>query len=193
MTAIASLLDALDERTIAHRVGLVHDEARLNYRLSSNTVRDFDEFADVIGDYYNYHFARCSSGGGRLSAANAASRAKALLTAAYRRRGGDIVSAFNDAHDGTNAGMRMILDLIAEQLKAEAVEDYTREQFDRHVAPNSWENQVEIIREFIREYGSSLGSSIRADQPGRYARNYEDLIRSFVDALKNASSVFRRL
>lgn len=190
---IGPLLDALDERTIAQRVGLVHDEARLNYRLASNTVRDFDEFAQVIGEYYNYHFACCSSRGGRLSEAEATGRAKDLVVKAYRRQHGDISSAFNDAHEGTNGGLRAILDAIAELLKEEAVEHYTRDQFDRHVAPNSWEDQVEIIREFVRECGSFLGSSIRPDQPERYARNYEDLIRSYVQALKQTSSIFRRL
>ena len=100
MASIHSLLAALDERTIAQRIGIANDETRMRYPLRSNTVRSFDEFSNVIGDYYNYHFTSCVSGGGSLSRAEAAGRAKEILEREYRRQsGGDIVGAFNDAHD----------------------------------------------------------------------------------------------
>lgn len=193
MAAIDSLLAALDERVMAQRIGLRHDEARMRYPLRSNTVGTFDAFSGVITDYYNHHF-RCVSNGGSLSRADAAGRAKEILEREYRRqRKGDIVAAFNDAHDGTNGGMRVVLDTIAEALKAEFVERYVRDVFDRHVAPNSWEHKVEIVRQFIRQCGANLASSIRAHQPERYAHNYEELIRSYVESLQRTSSIFRRL
>ena len=63
MADIRSLLSALDERTIAREVAIPHDELRMRYPLRSNTVTDFDEFTDLIGDYYNHHFTSCISGG----------------------------------------------------------------------------------------------------------------------------------
>ena len=165
----------------------------MRYPLRCNTVGSFDEFSDVVADYYNYHFTQCVSGGGSLPRSEAAGRAKEILEREYRRKEGDIVSAFNDAHDGTNGGTRVVLDTIAEALKAESVERYMREVFDRHVAPNSWEDKVEIIRQFLARRGGLLASSIDVDQPERYAQNYEELIRSYVSALQRASSVFRRL
>lgn len=101
--------------------------------------------------------------------------------------------AYNDAHDGTNGGMRVVLDTIAEGLKAESVERYIRDAFDRYVAPISWEQKVTIIRQFIARCGIHLASSIRSDQPERYAQNYQELIRSYVSGLQRTSSIFRRL
>ena len=193
MAAIDNLLTALDERQMARAVALAHDEARGRFPLSRNTVGSFDEFSDLIADYYNYHFSQCVCGGGSLSSAEAAGRAKEILDREYRRQNGDIVTAFNDAHDGTNGGLRVVLDKIAEALKAESVERYIREMFDRHVKPNAWEQKVEIIRQFIRQCGANLASSIRADQPERYAQNYQELIRSYVESLQRTSSIFRRL
>ena len=193
MAAIDNLLKALDEREMAQRVGLKHDEARMNYQLRSNTVTDFDGFTDIIADYYNHHFAKCVSGGGKVSRSEAAGRAKETLERDYRRRNGDIVAAFNDAHDGTNGGLRVILDKLAEGLKAESVERYIREMFDRHVAPNAWRDKVEIIRQFIAQCGANLASSIDASQPERYAQNFQELIRSYVQSLQTTSSIFRRL
>lgn len=193
MPAIDSLLGALDERQIAQQVGLPHDEARMRYPLRSNTASSFEEYSDLIADYYNHHFTQCVSRGGALPASEAAGRAKEVLEREYRRRGGDIVAAFNDARDGTNGGLRVQLDLIAEALKTESVERYIREMFDRHVAPNSWEDKVEIIRQFISQCGANLASSIQPDQPERYAQNVQELIRSYVTSLQRTSSIFRRL
>ena len=192
MTSINSLLEALDERTIVGQVGRAHDEARMIYPLCSNTVGSFHEFSDIIGDYYNYHFTACVSHGGSLSRAEATSRAKEILEREYRRQNGDIVTAYNDAHDGTNGGVRLVLDKVAEGLKAESVERYIRDMFDRHVAPNAWEDKVAIIRQFITQCGVHLSSSIRAE-PERYARDFQELIRSYVAALQRTSSIFRRL
>jgi hypothetical protein len=193
MSSIDSLLSELGERTIALRIGILHDEARMRYSLRSNTVGSFDEFTSIIADYYTKHFTGCVSHGGSLSASEAAGRAKEMVEREFRRRGGDIVAAYNDAHDGLHGGMRAVLDMIAEGFKAESVERYIRDVFDRHVAPNSWEQKVEIIRQFIAQCGVHLASSIRTDQPERYASDYRELIHSYVTALERTSSIFRRL
>jgi len=193
MSILSSLLAALDEREIARRIAIPADEARMTFHLHSNTVRSFDEFSDIIGDYYNHHFTRCISRGGSLSRAEAGGRAKEILEREFRRRRGNIVSAFNNAHAGTSGGLRVVLDTIAEGLKAESVQRYVREMFDRHVSPNSWESKVELIRQFVAACGEYLSSSIRADEIERYAHDYEELIRSFVEALQRTSSIFRRL
>ncbi len=188
-----NLLTELDERYIARKIAIPHDEHRIRYQTISNTVRNFDEFTRIIGVYYNLHFSHCVSHGGRMSPSQASSRAKELIEKEYRRRGGDIVMAYNDAHDGTNGGLRAVLDIIAEGLKAESVELHIRDAFDRYVAPNSWSQKVGIIRQFISNSGAFLSSTIRSDQPERYAQNYQELIRSYVTALQNTSSIFRRL
>lgn len=194
MAMAKNLIRELDEKTIAQEVGILHDEARMRYYLKNNTVKDFDEFEWIIGDYLNHHFSYCISHGGRLPDAQAISWAKELIEKEYRRRGGDIVSAYNDARDGTNGGMRgAVLDIIAEGLKAEAIERYIRDTFDRHVTPCSWNNKVDIIRDFINYCGAFLSNSIRKDQPERYAQNYQELIRSYVAALQQTSNIFRRL
>ena len=193
MATINSLLSDLDERVIAQRIAISHDEARMQYHLPSNTVADFDQFSDIIADYYNYHNARCVSNGGTLARRDAYGMAKALLENEYRRRRGDIVSAFNDAHDGTNGGLRAILDIICEGLKAEVVERYVHDAFDRHVAPNSWDQKVDMIRQFISCFSNILSSSVVASQPERYAHDYSELIRAHVEGLKQTSAMFRRL
>jgi hypothetical protein len=192
MGSLDNLLDAMDETAIAKNVGIPHDEARMHYSLEKNTVDSFEEFTDVIANYYNYHVSKAVVRGGQLSSTEAAGRAKEIIEQDYRREGGDIITAYNNAHDGTNGGLRIILDKIAEQLKAESVERYVRDAFDRLVDPTSWEQKLKIIRQFLDRYGNMLSSTIRTDQPERYAQSYEELIRAFMESLKRTSSVFRR-
>lgn len=193
MVSIEALLKEIDERVIAKKVGIPNDEARISFDIKKNTVGNFDEFSRIIGDYYNHHFTQCVSRGGSLSTSEASGRAKEILDREYRRRDGDVVTAFNDSHDGTNGGLRVVLDTIADSIKAESVERYIRDVFDRHVTPNSWDKKVEIIRQFIYQTSVDIGSSINKDQPERYAQNYQELIRSYVNGLKRTSSIFSRL
>ena len=191
--SIDNLMAELDERTIARKNAIFHDERRMKYPLNKNTVNDFNEFNWIIGDYYNYHFTSCISHGGRFSQSDASSLAKNILETEYRKRGGDIVMAYNDAHDGTNGGLRAILDIIADALKSESIERYMLDAFDRYVTPNSWHQKVEIIRQFISRCGPYLSNAIHAENPERYAQNYKELINSYLMALKNTSGIFRRL
>jgi hypothetical protein len=193
MPAIMDILEELDERTIAREVGIPHDEARMRFPLQTNTAVSFPEFEDVIAQYFDYHHGHCVACGGRLSRAEAAGRAKEILEKEYRRRHGDLVTAYNDAHDGTNGGMRAILDMIAEALKAESVERYTRDVFDRRVAPNDYEAKVAIIREFMERCGPYLSRAVQANRPERYAHNYQELVREYAAGLRQTSSMFRRL
>lgn len=193
MSNIDGLIRDLDERVIAQRVGKAHDDARVQYHLNSNTVDDFREFEGGIAQYYVHHLSSCVAYGGRISQEEARGRAKELLEREYRRRRGDIISAYNDAHDGTNGGMRKILDIIAEGLKSESIERYVRDQFDLHIAPNDFETKVAYVRAFFDRCGPYLSGSIQINRPERYANNYRELIEAYVEGLRETSSVFRRL
>jgi hypothetical protein len=192
MFSLDNLLATMDEGAIAKNVGIPHDEARMRYFLSKNTVESFDEFTDVIGDYYNHHISECVVRGGIMSRTEAAGKAKEILMQEYRPQGGNVITAYKDAQEGTNGGVRVVLDRIAESLKTESVERYIRDAFDRYVDPSSWTKKVDIMNQFMVRYGHMLSPTIRVDQPESYAQNYEELIRAYVDALKRTSTVFRR-
>ena len=191
MILIDSLLDAISEETIAREVELPHNNARMLYHARFGTVTTFEEFSDAIGDYYQYHYSTCVAVGGVLSTAEACSRAKEIVEREYRRRGG-IGNAFNDACRGANGGLRAILDTIADTLRTESAERYMRDVFDRHVAPNSFEQKVEIIRQFFAKCPIVFPPDIRRNHPEQYAHNYQELIRTYVSVLRQTWAALRR-
>lgn len=192
MGTIDSLCAALDEVAIARNVGIAHDEARAAYTLNKNTVSNFEEFNNLLANYYRHHVSRCVVQGGSVAHFEAAGRASEILEAAFRRQGHNLMSAYRDAQDGTNGGMRIILDVLAEQLKEESVERYVRHAFNSHVDPTSWPQKVDIISQFISRNQHILGPSIDSVHPERYAQNYDELIKAFMNALKRSSKIFRK-
>ena len=91
------------------------------------------------------------------------------------------------------SGINTLLDLLFSYNKDKAVESYIKDVFDRHVAPNSYDEKVEIMRQFIASFGHQLSSSIQRERPERYAHDYVNLIRAYNQSLQNSSSMFRRL
>jgi hypothetical protein len=193
MNSAERLIRELEETNVAKEVGIEHDNARNSYLNHRNTVKDMYEFEQILSDYVNYHISKCVSKGGRMSPAEAVGLAREILDQEFRRRGGDFITAYNNAHDGVDGGLRTILDILAEGIKALSVERFIRHTFDRYVAPNDWDQKVQIIREFFEHCGTQLSSSIQTDKPERYASSYFDVIRSFLEAMRRTSSVFRRL
>jgi len=193
MGSFATILEQLDERYIAKKIGIPHDEARASYRLATNTAADIDKFRQIIGDYYNYHFTTCVSRGGNLPAAEAQGKAKGIVEQVYRSRGSDFVGAYNDAHEGTNGGLRIILDAIAQHLKEEAIEHHITKVLDDEIKPNSWNDKVDIIRQFINYCGPGIATYLDTSEPELYAQNYTELIRAYIDSIRKTSSMFRRM
>jgi hypothetical protein len=193
MGVLESILKELDELYIVQHVSLKHDEARAQRPRKIIVVENDAEFDDVIAEYYNHHFTRCISGGGSLSRAEAAGRAKQIIEQYYRRHGGDILDAYRNGKKGTDGGIPKILDIIFEHLKEEAIEYHVRDVFDRYVAPSSWEEQVAIIKELLIILKNTGATSLDFDHPERYAKNYEELIRAFSEGLQRSAARLRRL
>jgi len=193
MASIENLMAELEPRYLARKFSDLHNRVRSHYPLEIDKVANFDEFSWVIGDYYNYHFTTCISNGGNLPKTESVDRAKEIIKKEYRRQGKDIVSAYNDARDNSDVGLFGILTVIAHGLKAEAIERWIREAFDRHVAPNSWDQKVNIIKQFIDYCGPGISSHIDSNHPERYANNYEELISAYLRGLQETSSIFERL
>lgn len=196
MSKISAILAELDERRIAQRVGIPHDEARMQFCLPSNTVRTFDEFSRICREYYNYHFTRCVTHGGSLPPAEAWDRAKQILEQGNRQdreNKSDIVSAFRDARDGTNGGLRHALDVIADGLRSQSIAGYVTDVFDRHVAPDSWQGKVETIRDFIAHCGVDLSAFVEVDEPERYAHDFRPVVFALVQGLRHTAGVLRRM
>jgi len=189
MSDFIGLSRALDETNIS-KIGIPFDIERMNYRPSSSIPTNYHAFRTEIGRFHNHIYTRCVSRGGRLSLEEAYIRSKEILERDYQRRGGNIVTAYNDARDN---GYRNVFDIITDSLKAVQIERYIEGVFDKYVEPSSWSQKLEITRQFIAHCGPHLSRSLIKEQPSRYCNDYKLLIRSYIMALRETSSILRRL
>jgi hypothetical protein len=187
------LLEEVDEPVIADRVWRRHDQAREDYPDRSITVANATEFENGIGDYYAYHYELCVAPGARMAPAEAIGRAKQIIENDRRRQGQTLLNAFTDAKDGRNGAMRALRDLIGNALKEESTEHYIEDVFCRHVDMDSWSQRVEVMKEFLAQYGRMLPPSHRNQPAERFASGYKTLIRAYVDALRETAAAFRRI
>jgi len=192
MVNVQQLLDDLSDPTIGERVRRSHDVARNSYRLRTIVPSCFEEYIEILGDYVNHHYAACITRGAFLSKPRAIGRARELIEHFYRRRGGDIKTAFQDAQVGT-VGLGAQLDVIRDALKEEALEDYITAAIESHASPTSWPDKVELTRQIFAHFGNLLGPAIDLNVPERYAASSHELVKAVAQALQHAASEFRRL
>ncbi|GMW03679.1 MAG: hypothetical protein AMXMBFR84_48130 [Candidatus Hydrogenedentota bacterium] len=193
MPSIQSIIHDLSDTTIADRVTSRHDDARNHYHLRQNRVPNWDDFRAVTGDYYAHHYTSAVTRGGSIERGRAAARAKAILDREYRRRGLGYVAAVNDGIYGTNGGMKTVIDLIAEGIKAQDVSDYYEAVFDAQIKGNVYEDKVAIIRDVFHYYGPVLADTVDLSNPARYANDYRVIIDALVENMRRTSPVFRQL
>jgi hypothetical protein len=195
MNVAQELVAAVGEQNIARQVLRPFDDAVMQYRPPGpSNVTTFEEYEDHIGAFYNYLFSRCIAHGGTLPPDVASVRAKEIIEQESRRHGGDIVSAFNDARDGTNNNSILAQrGMIAENLKREAASNFVRAVFDHFVKPCSYQDKVQVISAVMAVYGPFLGDDIDTQDPGRYAHDYQRIVHSLAEALQRTGSVLRRL
>lgn len=193
MSKIQSIMDALDERTVAQRVTIPLDEVRLEYHQGSTTVRDVAEFERATGGFLQLLYARRVAPGAHMPDFEAIGRAKRILETAYRHRRQTLQNAIADCLDGANGGVRAVLDTILEAVKAESIEHYVEDVFDRHVALNDWPQRVAIIEELKAHYGHLLSEAVRREPAERHAANYKELLRSMVHHIREMNADYRRV
>lgn len=187
MSSIDSLLEAISPRIIAKRVHIPHDEARASYPLSRNVVSDSREFEHIIGDYYNHHHASCISRDHTFPRREAETRAKAIVEVQYKKYPQPLIAAFNEALEGTNGGLKHVLDLIADSLKYDATRNYIRSEIHRSVRWDRWEQKVELIRQLIRAQPQVL-RDYQGCNPNEFASDYEPLVQAIVEALSGVQN-----
>lgn len=191
MVSLPNLISELNETTIAQKVGIKHDEARMRYPLQSITVSSYEEFSSIIINYYKYHYSACVAYGATIQNEECLFNVKQILENEYKRRGGTIMNAYNDARDGINGGMKGVIDIIANHLKMLSVEAYITSVFERHISPVAWDKKIEIIRQLISHCGAYLSPAVKSKKPEEYAHNYVELIRAYVAGLQEMSPIFR--
>ena len=133
-----------------------HDVARETFQVPRLVVTAHDEFKFIVTSYVQHHLS--SVGQGTVAADAAFGEAKNILDRAFQE------DAFQDgyarslqvAFDGTEGGMRRVINEIADNLKHRALRNYMDHVFYHHVNVLSKEDSLALSRAFFERFGTIL-------------------------------------
>jgi hypothetical protein len=192
MSVLDNILKNLDEMYILTHVTMKHDDARISYKMSKNTVSDDEEFDDVSAEYYNHQFSKCISKGGPLPRFDALGNAKEIIRQECRNKGRDISYAYSNGKTGAHGGMFVNINYIYEHLKHESLERHIRSVLDDYVAPTSFEEQVSLIKDIFFKFNVSR-EDLDINHPELYAKNYERLVHGLATCIFKQAFRYRRV
>lgn len=191
--AFDALAARINERALAHKYGIPIDSARGAYVLASSTVGSYEEFIDTLAAFY-IHLQRHLHPEvvGSPDMGTARTKATALLEKTFY---GEAASkaAFVRATDGTDGGMRQVLDLVTEQFKRQEQAEYVHQVFKDALEPMDWDQRVAFMRGAMKRLGPFLPADLRDQPPERFARRPEVIIQVFVESLDRINRVVSTL
>ncbi len=189
MSRIDNLLRALDDVAIAKMIGNKHDDARLEYP-KPPPINTYEDFLEVIGDYYSYHTTTCIAVGGTISKIEAKGEAERILQEQTRK---DSMILFKDAKNGANGGIRMLLDYIANALKTRSMQGYSNVIIAANVKRDDPRDREEMCKQLFQQYGGLLAADIDLTNPEKYSDELENIIYDILRAKSQMAHTYRRI
>jgi hypothetical protein len=191
--AFDTVVSQINEQALARRFGIPIDSARGSYILDSSTVQSEEEFFGILEAFY-VHLHSWTSGSANVSfaAGDARHKVTALLESVFRNKGGR-EGAYARARDGTQGGMRSVLDTVAEQCKRETYTEYVQCVFAQAVSGMKWGDRVQFMRAAMKRLGPVLPPELRDEPPERFVRQYEVIVRAYVESLDRLRELLQTL
>jgi hypothetical protein len=192
-TAVDTILDELSEATIAQKIGIPLDEARMSFVPVPVQVESWDEFLEITTALYCRFLRYTDIPGERFESGDAEGRVMVLLENAFSREEG-IDEAYAEAtQPSRKGGMRYVLDAMTERYKAEETEKHILLTMKTGIDPLDHKAKVEFVTAFLERFAPFLPEDIRSKEPGYFANAWELLARAYARSLDAVKSLLRRL
>lgn len=182
----------INELAIAENFGLRIDSARASFILNSVTVGSYEEFLETITSFYIH--LRCHENSKPVESIDpqrSRNEAIELLENTFRNNGG-METALQRARDGTEGGMRKILDEMTDFYKLSQQQKHVTAIFRQSIDSLSWDERVEFMRCAMARLKNFIPQELRNEPPERFARDYEAIIKAYVNGMDKFNQLLRR-
>ena len=172
-----TIVSMINEQALAEKFGII-DSTRACFVLEQPKFETFQEFIDVL-ETYIIHLQRYIGSSFEIPNTDAPrNKAVELLKNTFNNKGGD-KAAFVQARNGTQGGIRFILDMITEQCKAEKQDAYIDRVLKDAIPDMTLDERVKCIQAIMKKIGPFLPEEIRNQPMKRFARN-DDTLRTII-------------
>lgn len=191
--AFDTVVDQIDEQSIAREIGIPIDSARSSYILESSTVDTKEQVIDILQAFFvHLHRHMAAHPIQALDMIQVRSETIALLQRSFRDKGGE-QAAFVRAMDGTQGGIRSVLDILTEQYKAEKRSAYVQRVFTDAIAVMEWDERVEFMRGAMKRLRPFLPQELRDEPAEKFVNNYEVIIQAYVNSRDTVNQLLRTI
>jgi len=172
-----TIVSMINEQALAEKFGII-DSARACFVLEQPKFETFQEFLDVL-ETFIIHLQRYIGSSFEIPNTDAPrNKAVELLKNTFNNKGGD-KAAFVQARNGTQGGIRFILDMITEQCKAEKQDAYIDRVLKDVIPDMTLDERVKCIQAIMKKIGPFLPEDIKNQPLKRFARN-DDTLRTII-------------
>ena len=187
---VDSIVSQIDSTSLARTVGVPIDTARATYRLNSLMVKSNQEFHDVITAFYLHLQRHLHPVSKSVNMSTVKDDAAALLERAFADKGG-VTAAMTEAGDAIHGGMKLILDAMTEQFKAEYQTRHINRVIREALGPLNRQAQISFISALLKRLSPHLPQEIAASSPERFIGHYDVIVKAYVKSLDKINELFR--
>ena len=175
----------ISELALTKKFGVPIDSARASFVLASSTVRSYDEFIEIVESFF-VHLQKYSSVDvlAVFNLQQAGSKAMVLLEETFRELGGSR-AAFARARDGTDGGIRAVLDEMTEHCKKQIQIEQVNVVLEKALADMDWSDRINFTKGAMKRLGPFLPPEIRSEPPERFAKHVDEIARAYVRSIHN--------
>ncbi|MFC1814049.1 hypothetical protein ACFL03_15300 [Thermodesulfobacteriota bacterium] len=187
---LQSILSEIDSEALAKFIGQPIDVARATYIMDTVIVKSSDEFNHTIASFYVHLLRHTRKVPIPVDFKAAGAEAFALLERAFSQKGG-LPAALEEAKNAINGGLRLIFDLMTDQLRREEQEKHINGVLKLVMDPLDWDGKVALMGEVLRRLEPHLPPEIILQPPERFAAHYESIVRAYVQSMDQVKLLFR--
>ncbi len=190
--ALDTLLNEIDEETFGSKTGKHLDMARGTFFLEKITVQTNQECMEIVTSFYLHMQRYAREVPDMPDSEGLAAEADELFERTFARRGGT-KAAFAEARTGVHGGLRLILDLLVNQVRMEEFAKYANFVFRRILGSLEYEDQVRLVELFMKRLAPHLPEEVLSSPPEQFVEHVEILLRAYVQAMGQVKQLLKSI
>ena len=176
MSRYDDVMEHLNPRVVIEQCEFPHDTARGSYVLESSIAGSYQEFESIVINYMEHH---------QNIVHGLAMPHDLILHKArqYLESAGGYKNAAFIGLSGSDGGMNFVLNQLNEGFKNETKQAYFNYVIDKFIEPLSFEQIVDVMREFKARLSAYAPVSFNYISPEAMSVDYKEILWKYIDAL----------
>lgn len=185
MSKYTDIMKYLNPKNIIEHTEAPSDTARGKYSLKSSIAKSYHEYEKIVIDYLDFHYKAVFN--------NTSFPPNILRGRAdqYLRKTGGLINSAFIGLSGANGGMNHILNIISEGVKEEMKRSYFDYVVTTYISPLSFDEVVELMREFKSKLISYSPQSFTFIEPEAMAKDFQTILWDYIEQLKQHKNLWK--